>query len=260
MRILAVLGDFWRWLGHTLATCLLFAFLLFGILLLFAMPSHAQSIFADGFETASEPGGPIPCPPTPAGYAEQTFGSQTWCANRPGGCKLQWSDFFYGAVFPFGKSYLSPGGAFTFRSVQPSTRGPSMAGKYIVIPFVPEAGSNYAISWLGPQAIVNAEIVYNPPRNNNGIFVTISACRGDFRPRVNIPAPDTPVGLTSVCRGFVRQGNLKFGTTGGVGQCPVTAGVEHYINIVFANPADGLLPNETSCVEGTRCEGNFDGL
>jgi hypothetical protein len=177
------------------------------------------------------------------------------------GHRKTWSQLFYGAEFPEGRSFLSPIGSYTLRDLAPATRGPTMNARYITTSFVAGNNANYAIDWLGAQAIVfQGEINYNPPRGADSVFVSISPCAGDLRPRVNVNPPTHWV--SGVCRGMVRNGGLSFGTTGGSGQCALQAGQEYFITIAFVNPTDGLTTTEHTCQDGNagRCEGNFDGL
>lgn len=173
------------------------------------------------------------------------------------GHRLTWEQLFYGASFPEGNSHLSPIGSFTLRATATSTRGPTMNARYYTTSFVAQAGANYNISWLGAQSI--PAVGYSSPRAADAVFASISPCAGDLRPRVAVaPGPF----LSSTCRAMVSNANLFFGTTGGAGQCPLTAGQTYFINIAFVNPNDGLTLTETTCASGTgnRCEANFDGL
>jgi hypothetical protein len=173
------------------------------------------------------------------------------------GHRLTWEQLFYGATFPEGNSHLSPIGSFTLRSTSPSTRGPTMNARYFATSFVAQAGANYNISWLGAQGI--QEVGYSNPRGADAVFVSISPCAGDLRPRVAVnPGPF----LQGTCRAMVSNANMFFGTTGGTGQCPLTAGQTYFINIAMVNPSDGLTLTETTCASGNgnRCEANFDGL
>lgn len=175
------------------------------------------------------------------------------------GNRVAWSAMFFGGTFPDGASHLSPVGAFTLRSLQPSTRGPTMNARYITTSFVAGVSQNYQISWLGAQSIPAAN--YSPPRAADAVFVSISPCAGDLRPRVNLNPPS--ILESSICRGMASNGNIKFGTTGGAGQCPLVAGVEYFINIAMVNTTlEVLSTTQTTCAsgEGNRCEANFDGL
>lgn len=177
------------------------------------------------------------------------------------GHRRTWGQLFYGAEFPEGRSFLSPIGSYSLRDLAPTTRGPTMNARYITTSFIAQPGGNYAIDWLGAQAVVwSGEISYNPPRSADAVFVAISPCAGDLRPRVATNPPTHWV--SSVCRALVRNGGLSFGTTGGSGQCALQPGQEYFVTIAFVNPNDGLTTTETTCAagNGNRCEGNFDGL
>jgi hypothetical protein len=169
---------------------------------------------------------------------------------------ITWAGLMFGAEFPDGKSHLSPVGSFTLRNILSSgTRGPTMNARYITTPFIAGANANYNLSWLGAQAITAAG--YNPPRAASQVFVSISPCAGDLRPRVQF-SPDP---LLGICRAFAGSASIKYGTTGAAGQCPLVEGQTYFINIAMVNPSDGLTLTETSCApgEGNRCEANFDG-
>jgi hypothetical protein len=170
-----------------------------------------------------------------------------------------WSQLFFGAEFPEGKSHLSPIGSFSLASLQPATRGPTMNARYITTPFIPGPNSNYQISWLGAQAITAAN--YNPPRAADLVFVSISPCAGDLRKRYNTGAPS--ILESGLCRGMASNGSIKFGTNGLAGQCPLVAGQTYFINIAMVNTnQEPLSTTTTTCAsgEGNRCEANFDGL
>lgn len=170
-----------------------------------------------------------------------------------------WSQLFYGAEFPDGKSHLSPVGSFSLASIQPATRGPTMNARYITTPFVAGIDANYQISWLGAQAIT--AVNYNPPRAADHVFVSISPCAGDLRKRISSSPPT--VFESSVCRGLASSASIKFGTTGAAGQCPLVPGQTYFINIAMVNTnVEPLSTTTTTCGSGmgNRCEANFDGL
>jgi hypothetical protein len=215
-----------------------------------SLPLAATVVVGDG-------GDPPPVTSIPACTADFASDPKVQPAGFTGHLKT-WSELFYGATFPEGKSHLSPVGSFTLNSMQPATRGPTMNGRYITTPFVPGVSSNYQISWLGVQAIL--AVNYTNPRAASSVFVSISPCAGDLRPRV--PGTSNQL-LSSVCRGQASNGSIKFGTSNGPGQCALTPGQTYFVNIALVDVSqEPLSTTTTTCApgEGNRCEANFDGL
>ncbi|MBB5208703.1 hypothetical protein [Chiayiivirga flava] len=172
---------------------------------------------------------------------------------------VQWSQFFYGQQFPHGPSHLSPNGAFTLKSLAPSTNGPMMNARYLTIPFQPSANSSYSVSWLGVQPVFVQNVVsYLSPRVAQNVFVSISPCAGDLR----APSQFGDASL-KLCRAQLNSGSLKFGTTGAVGQCALSPGQQYFLNVAFVDTtvSGALSTTTTTCVAsaGNRCEANFNG-
>lgn len=208
---------------------------------------------------ATVQGGGDPPPPATGIPACETPGIAGDPNVQPAGFtghRLSWGELFYGATFPHFNSHLSPVGSYTLRAMQPSTRGPTMNARYLTTSFVAAPNTNYKIGWVGAQAI--PAVSYMNPRAADAVFVSISPCAGDLRPRVvSNPGPF----LGSTCRALVSNGNLFYGTTGGAGQCSLVAGQTYFINIAMVNPSN-LNTTTTTCASsmGNRCEANFDGF
>lgn len=162
---------------------------------------------------------------------------------------FQWSGLFWGASFPNGPSHLAPIGSFSLRTTFPP-RGPSMAKRYLTVPFRPAANMNYRISWLEAQAVPVTP--YGSPKEANTIFVSVSKCAGDLRGHSAAGGMDL-----NLCRAQTYSGNLFFGTKT-TSQCKLVAGEDYYLNIAFVDTSGtGALPSVTSCKSGDICEGNF---
>lgn len=208
------------------------------LLLLACSPTGAQ--FANGFEGAAPPP-PAPVDPCagdplikPAGYIRT---------------EVSWERMFSGHSFPRMPSWLQPVGAWTLRTTH--NTGPRMIGRYLTVPFVPQPGQSYRIAWLNAQAVGPAG--YGNPRPADRVLVSISECSGDLR-KPSLFSPDPQI---SQCRGLNNSGVLSFGTAPS-SLCKLQPGRTYWLNVVFADPAGGLSPTETTCTAGRdRCEANF---
>jgi hypothetical protein len=126
-------------------------------------------------------------------------------------------------------------------------------GGYVVVPFVPTANLDVEIFWDVAQA--NNSIGYNPPRPADGMFITISPCRGDFREPV---VGSNDHFLRPGCRVFANTAQLNYSTIPGTTNntmCRLEAGKTYFMNVVAADPADGLSNAEHTChSSATGCD------
>lgn len=161
-----------------------------------------------------------------------------------------WEQAFYGYRYPLSGGPLAPIGSFTLRDEFPPT-GPPIAGRYITIPFTPDGG-NHKLEWALAQPIGAHGY---PGRGASTIWVGVSTCKGDFRPADE--AAGEPL-LRDACRKFSIQSALFYGPTESSNVCELETGATYYLNVIFADPADGLSPTEHTCSGSEeRCEGNF---
>lgn len=188
--------------------------------------SASDRIFADGFESGAEGGDPPNlCPEhpaiAPAGWMrrERTW-VNTWSAR----------DGDPVASYPSSVGFPVPVGADN--------------DAYRVVPFIPNPLESVNISWDQVQS--NGAQGYPKPRPGE-VWFSISPCAGDFRPADD--ASPNPY-LRSGCRRGGRNGGLIF-TSQPVesdhAKCNVIPGVTHYLNIIAANPQDGLTIGERTC-------------
>jgi len=162
-----------------------------------------------------------------------------------------WPQAFYGNQYPSTGAPLAPLGSFTLKGSGNS--GVPIAGRYISIPFVPGSGT-YKINWLQVQPI--SDYSYGPARPAEKVYITLSTCRGDFR------LPDNNAGdplLRTACRKIHSSTSIFYSTsTSGFNTCGLQAGQQYYLNVMFADPFDGLTTTENTCLGGnTMCEVNF---
>jgi hypothetical protein len=186
----------------------------------------AQSIFADGFESGQGGGDPPNlCPEdpaiAPAGWMRQ---NRTWVRT--------WSarDGDPAASYPSSVGFPVPVGADN--------------DTYRVTEFTPNPLQSVNISWEQVQA--NSGQGYPKPRPGE-VWFSISPCAGDFRPADDLsPNPY----LRSGCRRGGRNGGLIFSSIpfeSDHAKCNVIPGVTHYMNVIAANPQDGLTFGERTC-------------
>ena len=168
---------------------------------------------------------------------------------------VQWPNMFYGASFPETPSFAAPVGAFTLRTLagHSSNNGPPMNGRYLTVPFVPQANKNYKLSFMGVQAVYAAQ--YYNSRAAETVFVSISPCAGDLRKKNT--SGDS---WLARCRTQGSNVNMFYNTTGAAAGCPLQAGETYFLNIAFVDTnLDPLSTSETTCaVSGNRCEVNAD--
>ena len=164
-----------------------------------------------------------------------------------------WPQAFYNYQYPLSGGPLAPVGSFTMRSEFPST-GPAIAGRYITIPFTPDGQGTHKLEWALAQPI-GSPINYNPARGADRVFVTLSTCMGDFRLENN--QSSDPL-LWDDCRKSLQQGAIYYAANGSNNVCQLTTGKTYFVNILFADPTDGLTTTEHTCGgANTRCEANF---
>lgn len=169
---------------------------------------------------------------------------------------LGWNQLFGpGSVYPNPlAAEVYPVGSYTLAGNQ-HANPVSTRGRYLSVPITGN-GSTYKFEWI--QAKPSTQYAYAPNRPTDFKYVTLSTCQGDFRTTSSFVAAD-PVNdptLIQQCRNqVVAETGIGYGPTG-FGRCPVRAGQVYYLNIVFADPAGGLLPSETGCRDtfGGVCE------
>jgi len=160
---------------------------------------------------------------------------------------LSWNQLFGpGSIYPTAAlSEPYPVGSYTLAGNVHSPAQTTRA-RYISVP-IDGNGNNYKFEWI--QAKPVAIYGYQPARPTDFKYVTISTCPGDFRITSAFSAAD-PVNdptLIQQCRNqVVAETGINYGPTG-FGRCRVESGKRYYLNIVFANPNDGLSPTETGC-------------
>jgi hypothetical protein len=199
-------------------------------LLLFAEPARAQSsdrIFTDGFEEF-EAGAELCDSPLvmPAAWA---FESKTWvdAFSRPGGTPA--------ATYPnsVGNPVPVPGYRW-FRRLQVGQFEFYKRGQFVAIGFVAQASTTVDITWDTAQSGPN----YTTPRPADMMHVGLSPCPWDARPHA----------LCSVTAGQASLfGSTRTDQPGSF--CPMVAGATYYLNVLMANPNDGLTFGENVCSE-----------
>lgn len=162
-----------------------------------------------------------------------------------------WTQAFFGYQYPSTGAPLAPLGSFTLKSS--GNTGLPAAGRYISIPFVPESGV-YKINWLQVQPI--QDYSYGPARPADFVYMTLSTCRGDFRLPDNGAADPL---LHARCRKMHSSTSIFYKTGApGFNSCGLQAGQQYYLNVMFADPFDGLTTTENTCSAGnSMCEVNF---
>lgn len=203
----------------------------FFITFLFALGAlEIRAQFADGFES---PPAPIwECPTTPQLIEER----KTWTQV-----------FGPGFVYPSTPGDFYPVGSWTLagRKYHPQI---DLTGSYITIPFI-AADSPQQLQWNSAKPVYG----YQPARFAEAVYVTVTACPGDFRlagsfqyvspDPVNDPSFVTQCRSTNTSEAVMSYGPREYGTL----FCPVTPGQIHYINIVFQSALDGLQPEDSGC-------------
>lgn len=126
-------------------------------------------------------------------------------------------------------------------------------GGYTAISFVPNANQTVQIAWVEAQAYQGTG--YNSPRPVTAMFVGISPCPGDLRmTRAGSEAND--VFVQRGCRKVGFEDTVVYSTTTGPHNpdtvCALEAGRTYYINVLAANPDDGLSPGESTCINANH--------
>jgi hypothetical protein len=190
--------------------------------------ARAERIFADGFEE-QDASGVDPCAHPlvlPAGWA---FESKTWvdAFSRPGGTPA--------AAYPnsVGNPVPVPGYRW-FRRLQVGQFEFYKRGQFVAIGFVAQPNLTVDMTWDTAQSGPN----YTTPRPADTMFVGVSACPWDARPHLLCSRTS---GLDSL---FLSSKTDQPGMF-----CPLVAGETYYINVLMANPNDGLVPGENVCSE-----------
>lgn len=143
------------------------------------------------------------------------------------------------ATYPEGISFPAPVG--------------SSKSSYLVIPFVPNPSQLVNMYWDQVQA--RAIDGYPNARPAAGMFFAISPCIGDLRAPATVSNPDQF--LRSGCRNFASSATLSWSTAPSRSQstesvCKLNAGQTYYLHVMPANPEDGLVTGEHSCMDVTN--------
>jgi hypothetical protein len=213
------LHGVWLALAQALCTVLLYAFLVLAVGMLLVSMVRADTLHRDGFEEG-EPGGPVdPCAHPlvqPAGWQVTTKSwQQAW--SSPDGSPQ--------ATFPQSVGFPVPIGA--------------QKGGYTVIPFLPTGGQTVQVTWDTAQS--NAPQGYRAPRPAHTMLLNISECPGDVRPPSiggNFDACVRLSGLDSMF--WTTEDTSTFA-------CQLQVGRVYYLNVMAADPTDGLELSEHTC-------------
>ena len=188
--------------------------------------AHAQTIFANGFESGV-PGGPPPCPPIPQGFrvAQKT-----------------WGQVGYGYEWPQFPSFLVPIGSWTLRTGSTGTSSKPIAGVLITSPIVMDGGT-HKLDWVGAQPIPAAG--YGLAQAALRLTVIVSECRAD---------------ITAPCQATARSGALFYGRNAAQPECRFNPATPLWITWHFAQP--DFDPRTNTCDPrnpslGVKCDGNF---
>lgn len=218
-----------------------------------ASPLRSVSVTVAGTTPPPEPPPTTGCGVTKAGIADPT----QQALFQPTGFAVQqktWGQVFT-TMFPSTLSDFYPVGSWTLAGLAYSP-AISLRAKYISIPFVGN-GTPYQLQWNSAKPVYG----YGPSRGATAVYVTITACQGDFRTtgafQYTSPDPTNDPSFVTQCRSTnTSEALLSHGpATSGALFCPVEAGRTYYINIVYANVLDGLDTGETGCSTSTAaCE------
>lgn len=203
--------------------------------LLLALPVHASPIFADGFESG-EPGQPIdPCLATapPAGWVLK---SKSWQAafSAPNGS----------ATAEYPNSVGSPVPIPGFEVWRPTGSRYYLKGQILAIGFVATAETTVEMTWDVAQA--NQPYGYGLPRPAFAMAVKVSQCPWDVTPDprcLRVSGLDTLVYSTREASGSA---------------CRIKAGQQYFINVVMADPRNGLQAGEHTCHDTPRSAAGCD--
>ena len=165
---------------------------------------------------------------------------------------VPWTTAFYGSVFPATGGYLNPIGSVTISKLP-------VTGRYLAIEFTPKQGEALSLAWEQAQAVSHHN--YRTPSPAGPIFLSVSPCAGDFRLPVSAPTPtsvDSENYQRAACRKFDQAGTIYLNSSQpSFNNCGIKAGRKYFLNILFADPTDGLNTTEHTCLDGDRCEANF---
>lgn len=170
--------------------------------------AQAQVIFVDGFDASGQ--GADPCEGSrPAGFSiVQKSWAQTWRGLCPGSPTYPNS---IGAPVPLN----------------------GFANTLVVTSWVPALGDTATIFW--DRAQVSSGACYNSPKPTHGMYVSISTCPGDVRPR-------------GACGRFGATASLSWSTTlSSPAICTVPAGQPLYMTVMPYDP-DTM---QIQCEEGS---------
>lgn len=177
------------------------------------------TIMRDGFEGEGQ-GAPVPPDPCsgplvkPAGFSAVP---RTWaqCFTPRDGSPVP--------TYPNGLGFPVPIGA--------------NKGEYTLCAF--DALPNTVTNMVFDSAQANPGQGYGTARPAYSMFLSISACPGDFRM------------LHPGCWRLTNEGTLITSTRGvaSTSACPLEAGKRYYLLAAPVNPADGLVPGENTCRE-----------
>jgi len=148
--------------------------------------------------------------------------------------------------FPETFSDFYPVGSWTLAGL--SYSAVSTRGKYISIAFTGN-GNPLQLQWNSAKPLS----FYAPARFASSVYVTLTACPGDFRIagtfQYTSPDPVNDPSFVAQCRSTnTSEALLSYGPSAmSYAFCPVESGRLYYINIVFANVLDGLSTSETGC-------------
>jgi hypothetical protein len=152
------------------------------------------------------------------------------------------------------QAWSAPNG--TNNATYPDSIGPAVPvgaekGGYTTIAFVPNADEDVGIYFESVQA--SPTIGYLQARPADGMMLALSPCAGDVRGAAS--ANDADPFLRPGCRRFANGGQLTFTTRTNVASdffvCRLQAGQTYYLNVMAANPADGLSNSEHTCLIST---------
>lgn len=226
MKWFRALSDAWNSELHgvylalvsALCTFLLYVLMCLGLAMLIFGAARADTLYRDGFEEPEAGLGPCEHPlVAPVGW-ELKQKPWTVAFSSPSGHRQ--------ATYPNGVGNPSPVPGYEF---YPSTK--FRKGQIVAIPFVAQPEQTVDITWDTAQS----QFGYTQPRPAESMFIGISACPWDVRPHPN-------------CSLSAAGGSLFHTTRTPSGPaCKLDAGQTYYINVVMADPSDGLDPWEHTC-------------
>lgn len=138
----------------------------------------------------------------------------------------------------------------------PVAFGASKGGYSVVGPFTPNANQVVRIYWELVQT--NNQYGYSQPRPADAMWIGISPCPGDFR-RTNNASQDKF--LRGGCRRLASSDGIIFATLPGEtdhATCFLQPGQPYYMNVIAANPEDGLFSGEHTCAAAPNSANGCD--